>query len=163
MTDSSIGRLHSPQARMLARRRCIPFRKFDISIPFGTVVLTLLIVMMLGADVNRPRHAFWGQLPAAQHSRRLPGATREDAMRMFVTRDGAIYFGNTAVDGHGKDIENRISGSLAKGAERRIYLTVDGRAKYADVSTALDAIRHAGIAAVTFVVESAPLHEFGGR
>jgi biopolymer transport protein ExbD len=162
MTDSSIWRLRSPQARMLARRRGLPFTKIDVSMPYGTVVLTLLIIMMLVTAVNS-HHGFLPELPTSHHSRWLLGAVREDAMRMSVTRDGAIYFSKTAVDPHGKDIENRISSALAKGAEKRIYLQVDRRARYRDVSIALDAIRHAGIAAVTFVVESAPLGEFRGR
>ena len=46
-----------------------------------------------------------------------------------------------------------IRSELLPGVERRIYVKVDAHAKYADVETALDAIRYAGISNITIMVE----------
>jgi len=79
---------------------------------------------------------------------------REDAMRRFVTRDGALYFGHTAIEPGGKDFAGRVHEGVARGAEKRVYLEVDQRAYYGDVSVALESIRHAGILDVTFITET---------
>jgi hypothetical protein len=69
----------------------------------------------------------------------MPGAEREDAMQISVTRDGRIYFRNNII--MLQDLPEQIRQGVQNGAEKRIYLNADARAKYADVLAVLDQIR----------------------
>ena len=149
--------LRSPQARALAPRKRCAYRAYvGLEHPFIGVVVTLLIVFMVNAWASSvSRHGWALDIPTSRHSVRQPGALREDAMQVYVTRDGAIYFGHTFVaDPQEQSLRDRIRQAAAAGAERRVYLKADSRAPYADVSVAIDAIRHAGIVNVTIVTDS---------
>jgi biopolymer transport protein ExbD len=90
-------------------------------------------------------------LPRSEHSSRLPAALREDAMRVSILRDGRVYLGlyRIAVE----DLPIQIREGLRGGAENRVYLYADARARYADVKMALDAVRLAGVKQVSFITE----------
>jgi biopolymer transport protein ExbD len=79
----------------------------------------------------------------------MPGAAREDAMQIHVTRDGRIYFGNLQVVRN--DLPNLIRKGLHDGAESKVYLAVDARAKYGEVPPILEEIRLAGVGNVAFL------------
>jgi biopolymer transport protein ExbD len=142
--------LRSPESRARARRRrCEYHANIDIGLPLGTVVITLLVIVMVTAPPyiqGFPLH-----LPVSKHAVSRVGATREDAMPVNVTRDGAIYFRHTAVQP--QDLRNKIQEAMGKGAEKKIYMQVAKCTFYADVSTALDAIRDSGVANVIFLTE----------
>jgi biopolymer transport protein ExbD len=88
---------------------------------------------------------------STRHSRYLPKASREDAIVISLTRDGAVYFRYTRL--RPAELPNRIHDCVLNGAEKRIYLNVDARAKYGDVNAILPYIRLAGIENVTFLTE----------
>jgi biopolymer transport protein ExbD len=81
----------------------------------------------------------------------LPGAQREDAMFVWVSRDGAIHFRAREVRLHGAD---EIRNGAKAGSEKRVYLEADARAKYQDVDTVLGEIRKAGIENVSIVTNA---------
>jgi biopolymer transport protein TolR len=145
--------LRSPQVRALARRkRCAYRAHIDVGFPFIAVVVTLLFIHMVNAPAIS--HQSPVDVPTSAHRVSQPGALREDAMQVYVTRDGAIYFGHTFVSGpQEQSLRDRIRQAVAAGEEKRVYLKADWRAPYADVSVAIDAIRHAGIANVTILTE----------
>lgn len=119
------------------------------------VVLVLLVIFM--ADVQ-PFHGISADLPAARHASPLPHARREDAIRIVVSRDGRIFFGQSAINP--TDLPNRIREALLHGSERRAYLSVDARAQYADVAVVVDQVRLAGVQKVTFLAELGPASTF---
>jgi biopolymer transport protein ExbD len=69
----------------------------------------------------------------------------------MVTRDGGVYFRNTRINS--EELPSLICRAVLDGAERRAYLKVDTRAKYADVKTIVGLLNQAGIRDVTFLVE----------
>lgn len=76
----------------------------------------------------------------------------------MVTRDGNVFvIGNNNTRG-GKVLSSELPSILRSmiqpEVERRVYVSADARAKYADVQAALSAVRDAGISDVTFMVES---------
>lgn len=81
----------------------------------------------------------------------MPGALKEDGMKIGVTRDGHVFFGSSHIAP--ADLPNFIRESVGNGAERKIYLAVDARAKYGDVIVILNQIREAGIEDVAFLTE----------
>lgn len=115
---------------------------------FG-ILLVLLFILMVYPPV--PYHGVGVDRAIAVHSTPMPGATKEDAMRVFVMRDGRVYFGNHAIAT--EDLPSEIRERVRNGAEREIYLAVDARAKYGDAEKVLDQIRVSGIRDVSFLTE----------
>jgi len=74
----------------------------------------------------------------------MPDDDKEDAVEGAITRDGKIYLKKNVVSDvsevtpKGKDM---ISGRL----DKTVYVRADARAKYGDVTKAVDAVRAAGV------------------
>lgn len=102
----------------------------------------------------QPHSSFAPDLAAAKHAVSLPGAIREDAIRILVTRDGALYFrsGEGYSATRAAEMEDQVRTSVRAGSERRVYVMVDERARYGDVETVIDAVRAAGIWNMSFIV-----------
>jgi biopolymer transport protein ExbD len=118
---------------------------------WGLVSILLVLLFILMVHVPTPHHGISVDRATAVHSAPMPGATKEDAMRISVMRDGRIYFGNHAVAT--EDLPDEIRERVRNGAERKIYLAVDARAKYGDAERVLDQIRLSGIRDVSFLTE----------
>jgi biopolymer transport protein ExbD/biopolymer transport protein TolR len=88
----------------------------------------------------------------SENSTLVPGARREDAMTVAVTRDGKLYFAYRRVSP--AELPSKILEGRRGGAENRVYLLVDARARYCDVVIALENVQRAGIRRVTFLTEA---------
>src|SRR5256886_16192951 len=82
----------------------------------------------------------------------MPMAVREDAQVVSVARDGRIFYRNTliAVD----ELPDRIRESIKNGADRKVYVRADARARYGGIQRGLDEISKTGIWDVCFFSES---------
>ena len=119
-------------------------------------VMIVLLFIMPGFVVipHTPRSASV-DLAKVRHAKEAPRANREDAIIVGIQRDGAVYFGNTRVS-----IDPTAPGALApqirkavaEGADPRVYVRADARARYGAVKDAIDGIREAGIDRITFLV-----------
>jgi biopolymer transport protein ExbD len=114
---------------------------------FVSVMLALLFLLMPWTVVH-PRSPSV-DLFNARHSTRMPGARKEDALTVVLTRDGAIYFRELHITL--EDLPDEIREGLRSGAERKIYFRVDARDKYGDVPAVLEKIRLAGVEKVAFL------------
>ena len=116
-------------------------------------VLILLIVFMTNTHSHHglvvDRYISRGATP-------MPEALREDAMRVVVTRDGSIYFGNTKIAG--EDLAGQIRLRLQSGAQHKVFFVVDQRAPFGDLAVALDEVRHTGIWDIAFLAEFPVMH-----
>jgi biopolymer transport protein ExbD len=88
------------------------------------------------------------------HSRLTPHAIREDALRVVVTRDGRLFLGKHEVVP--EELPHELRESVRAGAENRVYVMVDSRAKYGDVKPALNKISLLGVRNVSFLTQSVP-------
>ncbi|SRR6266404_675218 len=140
-------RQHSRLHLSALRKRNLLLSGIDVWALVG-ILLVLLIIFMVNVP---PYHGISVDRATAVHSTPMPSATREDAMRILVTRDGRIYFGNHAVAT--EDLPDEIRERVRNGAERKIYLAVDARAKYGDAEKVLDQIRVSGIRDVSFLTQ----------
>jgi biopolymer transport protein TolR len=142
----------SPSARCDARtrkRRSQYFCQIDVS---ALLTIFLILFVTLVTQIPSGHVGVSVDLPTSDHSSLLPAALREDAMRISILRDGRAYLGlhRIAVE----DLPVQIREALRAGAENRVYLSADRRARYADVKKALDAVRLAGVEQVNFITES---------
>ena len=68
-------------------------------------------------------------------------------MNLVIQRDGSAYFDNARINF--KDLPPLIGAAVRNGAENRIYLKADSRAKFRDVNAALEFIQLAKITDIT--------------
>jgi biopolymer transport protein ExbD len=121
--------------------------------PFAAIVFALLYLLMGDVgDSHHPHHGWTVDRVTVQHAQNLPNAIREDAIWITIKRDGSIYFQNSrAVP---VDLPDKIRDAVLNGAEKRIYLRVDARAKYGDVNDLLPYIQLSGVENVSFLTET---------
>jgi biopolymer transport protein ExbD len=142
----------TPEIRARERRssRPEPHCAIDIS-PLLSIWFVLFLIVLMAQP--RPHGGFWADEPHAQHATALPGAIRDDAMLLFLTRDGRLFFRTHQVVP--QQLPGEIREGLRNGAEHRVYLIVDGHAKYSLVATAAAEIQLTGLQNVSFVTNSA--------
>jgi biopolymer transport protein TolR len=130
-----------------ARRRPSVYPGIDL-MPFLGVFSVLLFIIMC---VIPPSHSSSSSvnLPTAQSASLQPGAVREDAVRIAVTRDGRFFF--DSVEAEPRELPNLIRTAMRTGSERKVYLLVDGRARNEDVEIVVNAIRLTGITNVVIL------------
>jgi biopolymer transport protein TolR len=87
-----------------------------------------------------------------KHPVLLPGANREDALIVSITRDGRVIFGAERI--RIIDLSLRIVDLLKdRGVERKLYVRADARAKWGLIKEVLNQARAAGIENVAFLVD----------
>lgn len=118
--------------------------------PYLGLAMVILCIFMTAAPPMHPAYAM--DLAAAEHGRKIPKIACYDSITISINRYGSIYFRNTKTPP--EDLPNRIHDAVLNGAEKRVYLRVDARAKYGDVNALLPYIQLAGIERVTFPVET---------
>jgi biopolymer transport protein TolR len=118
--------------------------------------LSILIVLFYLVQVSEltPRCDLCriaADLPHVSHPTTLRYATREDAMTVTIERDGSVFFGYDRV--LGKELPNKVRQGLEGGAEKKVYIRADARAKYGTIKQTLDGIRDAGIENIAFFAD----------
>jgi biopolymer transport protein ExbD len=121
----------------------------------GCVVLFLIIAMIS----DPPHHGMALDRYISHNATPMPAALRDDAMRVMLTRDGSIYLANHRVAS--EDLPEQIRRRLQSGAQHKVFLVVDQRARYRDLSIVLDELRYARIWDITFLTESALIRTRG--
>jgi biopolymer transport protein ExbD len=125
---------------------------------WGLVSIMVALLFLFIGDTTPDQHPSPPvDLPAAQNAVPQPSGRREDAMRVSVTRDGRIFFGDSEISR--SQLADRVSTALREGSERKVYLSADVRARYADVKVALDQIRSAGVTDVVVLAWNAAERE----
>lgn len=116
-------------------------------------VLLAILFLLMGpsflTDVNQKGPS--ADLPKVRHPISMRGAHREDAIIIVVQMDGKIYSQHTQLDP--SELAQIIRLQLASGAEKKVYIRGDARARYRDVREVLDGVRAAGIENVAFLVD----------
>jgi biopolymer transport protein ExbD len=112
----------------------------------GVMFVLLFLLMPLSVVDGKGPSA---DLVGARYSTRMPGALKEDALQVMITRDGNIYFREHRIAL--EDLPNKIREGVRNGAENKVYIAVDARAKYGEIPAVLDKIRLAGIEKVAFL------------
>jgi len=126
---------------------------------FALVAMFLLPATIV---VDSPRSAAGLPVDMAKtsHPIILRGANREDALLVAVQRDGRIWFDRDQITPD--QLPAKIREHLSHGAEHRVYIRADARAKYGTVVEVLDGVRSAGVENITFLVDernSASTHQ----
>jgi len=78
------------------------------------------------------------------------GVNRHDAMIISVSRSGDIFMQNDRVR---SALAAKIRQSLSDGAEPKVYIRADARARYSSVKSILDQVQSAGVKDVSFLAD----------
>jgi biopolymer transport protein ExbD len=140
-----------PPWRPKPRPRSALIARIDATPLVAAFLAILWIVLSPGAVVTHGKGK-QVDLPYATSGVPQPGAVREGALLLTVTRDGQLFFDTTRTSR--EDLPGQLHARIIADVERRVYVMADARAKYSDVKLALNSIRDAGISDVTFLAES---------
>jgi len=123
------------------------------TLQFAGVMSLVVFVILLMFMVQPMVFDHGGSVDLAKvfHPVPMPGALREDAMQIWITRDGRLYFGSDQIlaDTLPERIQQRLKD---RDVERKVYIKADRRARWGAVRTALDGVRSAGVLRVAFLV-----------
>jgi biopolymer transport protein TolR len=125
--------------------------KIDMT-AFAAVLVALFFLMMVFRAYELNSHNGGGaDLPKVSHPVEMLNSMREDALKIGIMRDGGFFFGNDRTTA--AQLPAKIEERLRHGAERKVYLNADARAKYGAVKKVLDGLRSAGMENVGILVE----------
>lgn len=137
------------------RRPAKLFTDFNTPQFASAMSMVVFVVLMIFTTMPTPHHGMYPDLPKVDHPMSMRGADREDTMRVFVLRDGKVYFGSEQVDP--TDLPQRMADRLKDDrVERKVYVVADSRARWGTVKPVLDAAYTAGIWRVAFMVDQRP-------
>jgi biopolymer transport protein ExbD len=114
----------------------------DINVtPLVDVMLVLLIIFMVITPLLQKNVSV--DLARTANPRAMPDDDREDSIEVAITRDGKVFLKKNpiSVDDITPKVRDMISGRL----DKTVYVRSDARAKYGDVTKAVDAVRAAGV------------------
>ena len=115
---------------------------------FASVMVVLFVFVW--APTWGPSHHWGPDLPKVSHPVSMWGANREDALVVMVMRTGDVFFGNEKLPT--EQLPDKIRERIRQGAERKVYIEVDERARYGHVAEVLDSVRAVGIEKIGFLV-----------
>lgn len=141
------GRLPMLRTSRTPPRLFSDFNTLQFASVMAMVVFVMLLVFM---TIPTDHHGISADLPKVFHPVSMPGAVREDAMHVYVLRDGKVYFGSDQIPVSvlAEKIQLRLQDH---GIERKVYITADARARYGVVKVVLEGVRSAGILRVAFL------------
>jgi biopolymer transport protein TolR len=118
---------------------------------FAGVMFALVAMFLLPAEIVVDFRGPSADLTKISHPIPMPAAVREDALEVAITRDGKLYLGRDQI--RLERLPAEIQERLSHGAERRVYIRADMRARYGTVKQVLDSVRSAGIENIAFFVD----------
>jgi biopolymer transport protein ExbD len=114
--------------------------------------LVVLVVLLVFPTAPTWHHTTSADVPKVLHPVSMPGAAREVAMTVTITRDGKIYFGAEQV--RSSDLPQKISDRLKDlEVEWKVYIVADIRLRWGSIKPVLDGVHAAGIRRIAFLVD----------
>jgi len=132
------------------------FSTVDATAFAGILVVLVFAVWVFQGMSYTPHHGVSVDLPKVLHPVAMRGADREDAMKITIRRDGAVYFGYDRIRSGSlaQQIQDRLKD---RDIERKVYITADMRARWSDVEMVLADVSSAGIIRVAFLANQGPM------
>jgi biopolymer transport protein ExbD/biopolymer transport protein TolR len=110
-------------------------------IPMADIMLVLLIIFMVVTPLfDNPVQV---DMARVAHPADMPNADKDDAVIVSVTRDGAIYLGQTRADLTA--VASQVSGRISGHPDKTVFIKSDARARYGDVVKLIEEVRSSGV------------------
>ena len=122
----------------------------DINVtPLVDVMLVLLIIFMVITPLLQKGVNV--QLAPTQNPLAMPDADKTDAVIVAISRDGKLFLGNKVVSQD--DLTDKVKDLISNKLDKTVYIKADARARFGNVSDAVDAVRAAGVDNVAMLTE----------
>ncbi len=120
--------------------------------PMVDVMLVLLIIFMVVTPMLQKGMSV--DLAKTNNPMQMPDADKEDALLVGVTHDGKIFFGTDLVKDPA-DLTRLVKDHLSSkpGADKKVFVKADARAKYSAVVDVVDNVRAAGVDSLGLLTE----------
>jgi biopolymer transport protein ExbD len=120
------------------------------------MAMVVFVVLLIFMTVPTHHNGVSVALPHVSHPVPMPGALREDVMKVTIRRDGTVYFGSEQINVI--DLPAKVLDRMKdRGVERKVYVVADMRSRWGTVKMVLDGVRSAGIIRVAFLVDQRPV------
>lgn len=124
------------------------FNTLQFASVMSFVVFVVLLVFLTAPTWH---HTNAVDVPKVLHPVSMPGAGREAAMKVTITRDGKVYFGVEQV--RSSNLWQKISDRMKDPeVEWKVYIVADMRARWGSIKPVLDGVHAAGICRIAFLV-----------
>lgn len=128
-----------------------PLCRIDVTGFLSIMVVFLAIFLApVYSSPDLPRNVV--DLPHASHLVLLNDAAREDAIHIYVSRDGRLYFRNIQISRN--ELPGKIREAVQQGSRPTVFVSADRHTRYADVAFTLEGVQSAGITKIAFVANS---------
>jgi biopolymer transport protein ExbD/biopolymer transport protein TolR len=87
---------------------------------------------------------------AVAHAVQMPNANREGAIIVAIQRDGTLWLGNNRIASP-EQLRTGIQEAVSHGAEDKVYIRCDKRAKYGFIRQTLESVRSTGVKDIAFL------------
>jgi biopolymer transport protein ExbD/biopolymer transport protein TolR len=122
----------------------------DINVtPLVDVMLVLLIIFMVITPLLQKGVNV--QLAPTKNPLAMPDADKTDAVIVAISRDGKLFLGNKVVSQD--DLTDKVKDLISNKLDKTVYIKADARARFGNVSDAVDAVRAAGVDNVAMLTE----------
>jgi biopolymer transport protein ExbD len=98
----------------------------------GSIFSFLLFMFIVGVGGPHDHTRISVDLPTTRYASPQPGALKEDAVEIAMTRAGSVYLQNHKVALAA--LAEQVRECVREGSDRQIYVYADSRAKFADVA-----------------------------
>jgi biopolymer transport protein ExbD len=120
-------------------------------IPMADIMLVPLIIFMVITPMLHPGVPV--DMANAENADDMPGADRDDAVILAVTRDGSLFLSPGGKKIGSEAITDNIQDLVTGRLDKTVYVRSDVRAKYGEVAKAVDAVRAAGVDTIGLLTE----------
>jgi biopolymer transport protein ExbD len=127
------------------RTRFLSQPDFSPLIVIALLLITIFLVQPTGY------HGSGVDMVRLKNAHNEPGAGKDDAPIITVSRDGRIYYGRTQVQL--PQLREQVRGALSTSFDKKIFLRPDARARNGDVNVVIDELRVGGVTNVGILAE----------
>jgi biopolymer transport protein ExbD/biopolymer transport protein TolR len=119
-----------------------PVSEINVTPMVDVMLVVLIIFMVITPLLNKGVNI---DLAKARNPITMADADKEDAVIVFVTRDGQVYLSPGLVKTVPDQLAPKVKDLLEKQANKMVFLRADSRAKYERVEDVVDNLRAAGV------------------
>jgi biopolymer transport protein ExbD/biopolymer transport protein TolR len=119
-----------------------PVSEINVTPMVDVMLVVLIIFMVITPLLNKGVNI---DLAKARNPITMADADKEDAVIVFITRDGQVYISPGLVKTVPDQLAPKVKDLLEKQASKVVFLRADSRAKYERVEDVVDNLRAAGV------------------
>jgi biopolymer transport protein ExbD len=127
-----------------------PVSEINVTPMVDVMLVVLIIFMVITPLLNKGVNI---DLAKARNPVTMADADKEDAVIVFITRDGQVYISPGLVKTVPDQLAPKVKDLLEKQPNKLVFIRADARSKYERVEDVVDNLRAAGVDQVDLITE----------